>query len=764
MIKRIEGLRRIKGLHFIIIILLNIVIWSGILSVTDGVIIQRDFMFPYSNNNFVKSYYPLWNDISSNNNIERLPRLVIYFPYIMLAQLGLEVSLILKILIISTFTFLSLSMFLFCRSLIQHFRIDLKGLSWISMGCAFIFAYSPVSLNFAWGISLLVSFAALPLLLYFILTKINSRYFPLFATAALLLSVAHPFNIIMNLIIGTIFLFVVRMSRKDLRMVLAKTTLTFVSFIVMFSWFILPYFGDPITSLELGRGESYISRAVFRIVSDNDPVKIILLQRDKFVFTNFVPPENPYYNTFHYASLASLVGIGFSIFFIKKRDWKLYSLLIMFSAGFIICALLSLGLNSPIGESYYTLVSESSFGWIIRSPLKFQLYQLFFIVSLFALSIASIAEKLRKKHNLTSKAVVTSIIAFIFVGSSAYGIHNANTFTFKPIELPSEYFEINNMLKDSGTEFKILYYPIHGSERPMWSQGHIISVFEPRSTAVPTYDIYRNFNFVREILYDYPYYNGSLSSPGFYDFLASVGVKYIIFNNDRNPKNIDEYDEENLLRLDRSDDVRLIYAKNGWYLFEILRENSGSLNVVANSPAIVSQLPDVYEIASADQPVILNSIREEEATSPSTDNTAAADTTMIKMGSNNSSNDNNNNNNNQPVQLEYKRESATKLSAELNASSSGSMLVFAETFDNGWKAYMNGRKVDSVQLNGMINGFPIPMDGKKILVSIEYGPQKLVEAGVVIAAVYTVSFVAVALLRNHITQRISALAGNIRSR
>ena len=179
------------------------------------------------------------------------------------------------------------------------------------------------------------------------------------------------------------------------------------------------------------------------------------------------------------------------------------------------------------------------------------------------------------------------------------------------------------------------------------------------------------------------------------------------------------------------------------------------MNVVANSPVIVSQLPDVYEMSSPDQPIMLNSIKE--ATSPSTD--SAADTTKIIMGNNN------NNNNNQPVQLEYKRESATKVSAELNvSSSSGSMLVFAETFDNGWKAYMNGQKVDSVQLNGMINGFPIPMDGKKILVSIEYEPQKLVEAGVVIAAVYTVSFVAVALLRNHIRQRISALAGNIRSR
>jgi hypothetical protein len=68
-----------------------------------------------------------------------------------------------------------------------------------------------------------------------------------------------------------------------------------------------------------------------------------------------------------------------------------------------------------------------------------------------------------------------------------------------------------------------------------------------------------------------------------------------------------------------------------------------------------------------------------------------------------------------------------------------------------------------VRLNGMINGFPIHTDGK-ILVSIEYEPQKWFEVGVVIATVYTVSFVIVALPRKHITQRISALINNIRSR
>jgi hypothetical protein len=733
-IRNLEGLRKIKGLHFIVIILLNVVLWSGILSVNNGITIQRDFNFPISNDNFMKSYYPLWNDISSQPNIERLSRLVIYLPYLVLAQVGLEVSIILKILIISTFTFLSLAMFLFCRSLLQHFKIEVKGYSWISVGCAFIFAYSPVSLYFAQSISLLVSLASLPLLLYFILTRINSVYFPLLATAALLLSLAHPFNMIMNIIIGTIFLLLVRMSRKDLRLIVVKTTLTFLSFIVVFSWFLIPYLSNPASSIQLGR-EAHLSLSVFLHVSDNDPTKIILLERDQFTYTNTEPPD-PFRRTLHYASLAALVGIGFSIVFIKRPDWKMHRILLLFSAGFIICTLLSLGANSPLGDLYYAFVSESSAGWIFRSPLKFQMYQLFFIASLFTLSIASLAEKLRK-HNLTSVAGIT--IVFIFVGSSAYGIYDANTFTFKPIELPSEYFEINDILRDRQTDFKVLYYPLYSELPTTWSQGHHIAPFEAKSSAVPTYEIFYNYNYVRETLYSYPYFRAIMSTSGFYDFLASVGIKYIVFHSDKGPN---KYDEANLLRLIRSDDLEQIYAKNGWYLFEVLRPSSGTLNV-ANSHAIVNQTSDIYNFSSPGLPVILDN-EKQVITSLSTGNDATAQTRIGK----------------QSVQSEYKRESATKVLSELD-SSSGSLLVFAETFDNGWKAYVNGQKVDSVRLNGMINGFPLNMNGK-VLVSIEYEPQKWFEVGVIIATVYTISFVSVGLVRKQIIQGISALM-NIRS-
>ena len=436
-------IRKIKGLHFIVIIILNIVLWTGILSENEGIIIQRDFNFPISNDNFIKSYYPLWNDIASQPNTERLPRLVIYLPYLMLAQTGLDVSFILKILIISTFTFLSLAMFLFCKLLLQYFRIEVKGHSWLCVGCGFIFAYNPVSLYFAQSISLLISLAALPLLLYFVLSRINSPYFPLFVTAALLLSVAHPFNMIMNILIGTIFLLLVRMSRKDLRLVLVKTSMTFLSFLVIFSWFLIPYLAEPASSLELGR-ENNLSRTIFRDVSNNDPLKIILLERDRFTYVNTEPPDSVRIAV-HYASLAALVGIGFAIFFIKRLDWKMYRILLMFSAGFIICTLLSLGDNGPLRDLYYAIISKSSIGWIVRSPLKFQMYQLFFIVSLFTLSVTSLTKKLQK-HNLRSIAGVA--IVTIFAGSSAYAIYDANTFTFKPIELPNEFFEINNILMD----------------------------------------------------------------------------------------------------------------------------------------------------------------------------------------------------------------------------------------------------------------------------------------------------------------------------
>jgi len=76
-----------------LLIVPNVLLWAGILTV-DGVVIQRDFNFPIVNDNFEGSYFPLWNDVTSQTNIERLPRLVMMSPFILLSVLGVEAVII----------------------------------------------------------------------------------------------------------------------------------------------------------------------------------------------------------------------------------------------------------------------------------------------------------------------------------------------------------------------------------------------------------------------------------------------------------------------------------------------------------------------------------------------------------------------------------------------------------------------------------------------------------------------------------------------
>src|SRR2546422_8441698 len=102
-----------------LLIVPNVLLWAGILTV-NGIVIQRDFNFPIVNDNFEGSYFPLWNDVTSQTNIERLPRLVMMSPFILLSVLGVEAVFILKIIILNTFTFITNTSYLFIKSLFTY--------------------------------------------------------------------------------------------------------------------------------------------------------------------------------------------------------------------------------------------------------------------------------------------------------------------------------------------------------------------------------------------------------------------------------------------------------------------------------------------------------------------------------------------------------------------------------------------------------------------------------------------------------------------
>src|SRR5437867_1606041 len=554
-----------------LLIVPNVLLWAGILTV-DGVVIQRDFNFPIVNDNFEGSYFPLWNDVTSQTNIERLPRLVMMSPFILLSMLGVEVVIISKIMIVATFTFITITSYLLIKSLLTyatptHPKKD-KYVTIVAIISAFVFAYNPANLQFIGGISLLASVGMLPLSMYLVLQAGTKRYFPLLIALPLVFSLGHPFVFVMNMMFTIIFMFVVYYRTLNLKHILSQLVLSSFVGILLLAWLIVPYLTVPTTSIELGRNQQ-LERDTFDLVSNNNFFKIFLLERDKFLYT-VTEPSDFFGKIFHYTSLALEVGIAFFALLFMATNHRLQKRTLLFlSAGFVACTFLALGSVGALDTPYWLVISQSGIGWIFRSPLKLQLYQGFFVSVLLAMSLVIIKDKISLNTGRYRKAIISPLLlVIVLAGSSAYGIYNANLLSFNPISLPQEYSEINDILEAKHDGSRAIYYPRYNEIATSWSQGHLIGPFDAKSSRVPTYDLSTTYSYVKQMLFDYPYTNQLLSSPEYFEFLPSVGIKYIVFHNDRGYL----VDQKNLEYLLSSNSVSILYSKNSWYLFEVKGE------------------------------------------------------------------------------------------------------------------------------------------------------------------------------------------------
>jgi hypothetical protein len=569
----------------ILILVPNILLWTGIIS-EDGLIMTGDLNFPITNENFVKYYFPLWNDLTSQNNFDRIQRLPMMSPFIALAAMGLDVSIVVKLFFISTYTLLTFSMYLFLQSVqrqltakkVAIFGTSVDGRSWIfSLLGGFIFAYNPVSFQFGGPTSILFSLGILPLMLYIVLTRFHHRYFPLYIAGLLLLSTGHPFTLIMNAVIALIFLIVIHIRHVPAKVILHKVLLSAVTFTLLFAWYWIPYFTDTPIYADT-EAEERMSRSGIDAISNNDPLKIFLLERDRFLYVDTVPNDFPL-TVFHYASLVLIVGAGVLGIFILKIK-KIQTVIPLFClVGMNLSVLFALGTKGPLGDLYFNIVSYENIGWIFRSSLKFQLYESFFVAALFGISLSLLSKGRRR--------IIRFIIILLgltsLLGASFYGIYNANFITFNPIIIPNEYYEIRYILATEDGLNKVVYYPLYSGPTE-WSKGHVIGRFDMKSSPVPTYFVSQNqiddmlalpyLKFLSEDIRVIPF-----RTPSFYEYLSSVGVKYIVFHQDRISDRPNSLDDENLLYLLNSDKAQLRYNKAGWYLFELKAEPSPPVNI-----------------------------------------------------------------------------------------------------------------------------------------------------------------------------------------
>jgi len=207
-------------------------------------------------------------------------------------------------------------------------------------------------------------------------------------------------------------MFVVYYRTLNLKHILSQLVLSSFVGILLLAWLIVPYLTVQTTSIELGRNQQ-LERDTFDLVSNNNFFKIFLLERDKFLYT-VTEPSDFFGKIFHYTSLAIEIGIAFFALVFMATNHRLQKRILLFlSAGFVACTFLALGSVGALDTPYWLFISQSGIGWIFRSPLKFQLYQGFFVSVLLAMSLVIIKDKISLNTGRYRKAIISPLLLVI---------------------------------------------------------------------------------------------------------------------------------------------------------------------------------------------------------------------------------------------------------------------------------------------------------------------------------------------------------------
>lgn len=568
----------------------------------EGFVIQRDFNFPVFTDSFIQSHLPLWNNLTSQNNIEQLMRLPMRLPFVILAMIGIPMTAIVKLMIYQVFVVAAISIIIFLYRLTKKNKLNPISNLAILIFVALYFSFNPVSLQFTWELALFANLATLPLLFLVCLYQHRLSYlqFGFLISVIIILSIGHPFLFLFNIFLFSIFS--IYLGNKKSYKSYLRVAYTGLILILLMTWFLLPYLSLNTTSANLGRAAN-LERTTFEIVSDNSFLKIFVSLRDKFVVVNTVS-DNELFLSIQFFSLFFLIFVAVLPLMLRVIKRGIHYNVYLFSVvSFILCTTFSFGLESPIGELYWKFVNEFPLGWMFRSPLKFQLYQVFFLSVSIYLSVILLAhfDIFRKYQNS-----LIFILCFAISTSIFPGMYDFSKKSMNPIDLPEGYYDIVEKLEDIPDGTKVLWYPKYNESATDWSEGHHIAPFDMKSSLRPSYNMHWGPSHIYENLYVSAYNYRLFASDKFYDFLGRINVEYLVFHDDRNQpidKAVLGYLNSNLDLLHQGDE---------WYLFKnrsIINpkimtypcvEFSFSMFDVSNEDCIITSDYSVVEKASPD--------------------------------------------------------------------------------------------------------------------------------------------------------------------
>lgn len=676
-----------------ILLLMSILALRGTLS-NPGLILIHDYSMPLPTFPDSVFYTYLWNH-KSNTGISNLP-----------IPMGIPFAVLITFLShFISFWLLNRAMFilpLFITGLGVYILLRVHQRNKISSLLAGIFAmYNPTVVSrLIYGQVTLVTqvgILAVFFALYYLLSKKNcSELNTAFWLSIVTVIVATIGGIIPLTFLVALFLLYVTLEiifdqkiiKRKIKLVVFYATIT----ALLNFWWILPTFysmlaqGGQFYTVK----ESYAQGILTGTSSASSFTKAFLL------YSQDVEKRVPYYNN-DYLRAELILLIVFAVIFMKKDLLSAFSLSV-----FTISIIFFQGVNPPFGKLYLFLYNNFPGFFIYRDVHHFDILLLLSYSLIFGSGLNEFIKKVTTKSRF-SKIILPFVITLLLFLLYAYGHPLFEGKLITPVKVPDYYFEVISFLKNESTTYRVFYPFRNYLTAYKWSRFELVNVFfsSPYFPPIVSYEdaisVTTLPEYARSVIAEISeLFRKSDNSSS--KALGMLSVKYIITDSADNIGN--SMGSKNL---------------TGITLYKVF----GTVYVYKN----IDALPIIYACRNLIYTSIpISDLRSIVSSAQFNEDSVIVSRTQIRSNEipeNVSFNS----------KVEIKIISCTPVRYEVKVNSTGPfLLVFTETFNDGWIAYSGNRVFTHFIANYYANGWYVDKVGN-YTITIEFKPQVLLFYG-----------------------------------
>jgi len=539
MIKRSILTGHFLSMLFFLLILL--VFFRGVIF-GEGLIEFGDLTVPYSLQNYVNFYYPLWNPFGSWSTFEYIYRLLTYGPFLLIATLiQLDVGILERFFILFPLFLSFISMYVASVFIIRKiFKLKEGYIPVIAFLSSFVYALNPWVVSETRHFSMIWGYSFLPLILIMFIKILESPLtFKRIFGLALLLSFASvtPHWIVFNIFIlfsyfsyGFILLCFKKEWSKISKNILKCLALSAL-YVLINSYWITPWFLSSLYNKSMMAPSYVLTNEVLDMLSRNsDLVNVIR------IISGWWPQVE--WSSTSFTGLWIVSSFVIPLFAllgnILNRRKKLVG---YFSLMLVLVLFLATGTKGTYLKLYQWIVFSApllnKIGWVFRIPENWLSLVAFFYSFLILLALSWIFQSelflKRKQINLIKVPIIIAFTFFIFFYSCPT-VNGYATKILNPIKIPAEYYDVNGFLQNEKGVFKVAWLPPEGNKK-IWGEGHLIGYFEVFSSSRPTMG---SLNPDTKYYRNYVYYKllSERKSRDIAKYFNFLNTRYILFHDD----------------------------------------------------------------------------------------------------------------------------------------------------------------------------------------------------------------------------------------